>query len=233
MIPHVFIKGTIKYNKKDPNQVIILINDPNRWLPVNVAKIYYNVKKLSNTLNFKDNVYAGFSIGKIEELIINSVATNFDSTCGKFEYVAKEKAIVEPQSITIVTMVESSTLKTKPKPKRKLWKQPTTKEKRQKIVDNQALHKMPKGFNLVKCQKINNVMAKGYDDYFPLGIEAMKGVDVVVQRFIIAPQYNSKSATMLQTQDQNKGQIHVLPQAPTHLMNPENPNKVYPTKPMN
>jgi hypothetical protein len=61
-----------------------------------------------------------------------------------------------------------------------LWKQPSTKEKRQKIVDNQALHKMPKGFNLVKCQEINNVMAKEYDDCFPLGIEAMKGVDIRV-----------------------------------------------------
>jgi hypothetical protein len=50
-----------------------------------------------------------------------------------------------------MTMVESSTPKKKPKLKRKLWKQPTIKEKRQKIVENEALHKMPKGFNLVKC----------------------------------------------------------------------------------
>jgi hypothetical protein len=83
-------------------------------------------------------------------------------------------------------MLESSTPKTKPKPKRKLWKQPTTKEKRQKIVENQALHKMPKGFNLVKYRKIDNVMAKDYDDCFPLGIEVVKGVEILVQKFILA-----------------------------------------------
>jgi len=38
---------------------------------------------------------------------------------------------------------------------------------------------------------------------------------------------------MLQTQNKNKGQIHVLPQALAHPVNLENPNKVYPTKPMN
>lgn len=82
-------------------------------------------------------------------------------------------------------MVESPT--PKPKSKRKLWKQPTTKEKRQKIVENQALHKMPKGFNLAKCWKINNVMAKDYHDYFPFGIEVVKGVEILVQKFILAP----------------------------------------------
>jgi len=56
----------------------------------------------------------------IGELIIDRVVTNFDSTRGKIEYVTKGKAIIEPQSTTIVTMVERSMPKTKSKPKRKL-----------------------------------------------------------------------------------------------------------------
>ncbi len=63
---------------------------------MNVVEILYNMKKLLNTLNFKDNVSTRFSMENFGELIINSVVTNFDSTCGKIEYVAKGKAIVEP-----------------------------------------------------------------------------------------------------------------------------------------
>jgi len=46
---------------------------------------------------------------------------------------------------------------------------------------------MPKGFNMAKCQKIDNVMAKDYDDCFPFGIEVVKGVEILVQKFILAP----------------------------------------------
>jgi len=94
-IPHAFIKGIIEY-KKDPNQVIVLINDPKRWPSVNVAKILYDMKKLSNTLNFKDNVSVGFSVEIFGELIVDSLTTNFDSTRGEIEYVAKGKVIIEP-----------------------------------------------------------------------------------------------------------------------------------------
>ncbi len=62
-----------------------------------------------------------------------------------------------------------------------------TNHKGKKIVENQTLHKMPKGFNLAKCRKIDNVMAKDYDVCFPLGIEVVKGVEILVQKFILAP----------------------------------------------
>ncbi len=63
---------------------------------MNVVKIMYNIKKLSDTLNFKNNVFARFSVAKIGELIVDSVTTNFDSTHGKIKYVIKGKAIIEP-----------------------------------------------------------------------------------------------------------------------------------------
>jgi hypothetical protein len=187
----------------------------------------YNIKKLSDTLNFKNNVFARFSVAKIGELIVDSVTTNFDSTHGKIKYVIKGKAIIEPQSTTIVTMVESSTPKTKPKPKRKLSNQPTTKEKRQKIVENQTLHKMPKGFNMVKCQKINNVMVKEYDNCFSLGIEAMKGVEILMQKFILAPSRIQSRPLCYKHKIKIKAKFMSYHK---HLVNPKNFHKVYQTK---
>jgi hypothetical protein len=99
------------------------------------------------------------------------------------------------------------------------------------------MHKNLKGFDVAKCRTIDKAMSNEFDNYFPLGPEAILDVELPIQSFIEALSLDMMLTSLHEKQDkikikfiiQNKTQwkmpMYACPMSLT------NPHEVLPTKP--
>jgi hypothetical protein len=60
-------------------------------------------------------------------------------------------------------------------------------EKREKMIDNLIMKKYPKGLNKMKCKHVDEQIRSDFFNCFPFGKKPIKGVKVLVNKFLPPP----------------------------------------------
>jgi hypothetical protein len=55
------------------------------------------------------------------------------------------------------------------------------------MIDNLVMKKYPKGLYKTKCKHVDELIKSEFLDYFPLGNKLVKGVNVLMDRFLPHP----------------------------------------------
>jgi hypothetical protein len=134
-------------------------------------------------MNFLTSSEARFNVIKIGKLNGENIHAQFIEVQSKLQLRARKGKMMKPQ-LTMETNVESFATQKKNK---RVKKEKTKNEKREKLVDDIVMHKNPKEFNEAKCKTIDNVMLNEFDNCFPLCSLEILEVELSVQHFFEPP----------------------------------------------